>query len=522
MFEKLLRPQAKKSLQEKYNDFLTYDASTNTLTISDEDTFKKIFKDKKVIGGLISKIAFSVACTKDMSKKSGFEAQDKLGRSYKKKETHKKQFVEDNIKGKFIYYNSPSTGFCIGDIFSYIYKKQNNEVKKDFGNELQTLQQTGYEDSIAFSCDYVSLDYLVDKENSIQELDDLAIDSTSYLFTGILGNCDTRQRSKLQGILYAIDKNLFQIYQFLKNSDTTGLTKYFREKFNYTKDKEQELIHLLVADNDCRKKIKEQIKTENDFTFDTILGYYVDRLYRWKPKGNGLYYDKTTPDQTHLKNILEVRKICYQLEISNDEKYLSKFIEEDLLHEWRLKEKKYFQYEEKANALRLSNEPNHGLHIFIKNLLLVIISPVIMIPAYIFSLLYHVIPQPIKKHKLWKSRWLKPLLDLPYKLVDAITTTIWIFTSNPSYLYSVGSVFLVFELISSISHIFKKHFPDIGNLPVLSSFSLENYKFEEWSNLSLSSIIYSYLIVFIITLIFLSRKHLELKENKKYVYRNEQ
>lgn len=526
LFEKLLEPQAKHSLQEKHNKFLSYDASNNTLTISDEETFKEIFDDKKIIGGLISKIAFSVACAASMEDKPGFDALDKLGRSYKKR-AETKTFIEDNISGKFIYYNSPSTGFCIGDIFSKIYEKNitNKTVNKDFGQELKTLQEENHKNSIAFSCDYVSLDYLIDKKTSILELDDLATDSKSYLFTGILGNCDSRKKLKLQGLLYAIDKNLFQISQFLKDGDTTGLTKYFRQKFSYTKAKEQELINLLVADNDCRNNIKKDIDTDEDFTFDTILGYYVNRLYRWKPKGKGLYYNKTTPNLNHLKNILELRKESFQLSISTDENDLSTFIEVDLLHEWRLKESIYFKYEEKANSLRLENENKHFLYKTLINLLLIIASPIIMIPSYFLTGICRIIPQYCWRQKL--REWLQTQIKWPFKLVDTLKTTIWTFTSNPSYLYSVGSAFLIFELASSISHVFNQHFPTIkGELPVLSSLNIQNYGFDKWFDIPVSLMIYIYIYIYlllaVVTLISLSRKHIELRESNKYVYRNEQ
>ena len=80
---------------------------------------------------------------------------------------------------------------------------------------------------------------------------------------------------KLRAFLYGIDKNLFAINKFLKDNDTIGLTRYFKQKFQYTESKQLELLDLLVGDQECREKIHSLINDINKpkFTFDTIIRY---------------------------------------------------------------------------------------------------------------------------------------------------------------------------------------------------------------------------------------------------------
>ncbi|MBL0259462.1 MAG: hypothetical protein IPQ10_00035 [Saprospiraceae bacterium] len=239
LFEKLLTSYTKSSLSsdKDFKEILSYDTEKDILSITDVNKFDTLFKDKKVIGGIISKIAFSVACSPSLEEKVKNDIynnqNEKFGRTHKRTSTQRK-FTKDEVTGHFIYYAEPSTGYCIGQIHSAVYNK--TKVKtEDFGQELKLLQQSAYTDSVAITCDYVSLDFLINKERNLDteskvfEIEDLATVRENYLFTGILGNCELKNQNKLQALLYGIDKNLFEIFRFLKESNTTGLTKFLKK-----------------------------------------------------------------------------------------------------------------------------------------------------------------------------------------------------------------------------------------------------------------------------------------------------
>ncbi|MEO5644133.1 MAG: hypothetical protein ABIQ40_04220 [Bacteroidia bacterium] len=486
LFEKLLTSYTKSSLSgdEKFKKILSYNADKKTLFITDKKEFGALFKDKKVIGGLISKIAFSVACSPNLEKKvtgDGYKNHpEKFGKSHKRTSIGK-AFTSTEVKGHFIYYDEPSTGFCVGQIHSAIYQKTSDKVKtKDFGNELKLLQEAQYNDSVAITCDYVSLDFLLykqknsDEENKVCEIEDLATVLENYLFTGILGNCELKNKTKLQALLYGIDKNLFEIFRFLKESDTTGLTKFFRRKFNYSDSKEQELLNLLIADNDCRDKIKADIHdiTKEEFTFDTIIRYYVDRLYKWKVWGN-LYYNKTIPSAPDLKRIAELRKEAIQSQNEISDPKICELIEQDLLSEWREKELEFFTYENEINQLELKEKFSDAF--------IFLFSPFLLF------------------RKTWRN---------------SLRTKLWLYVNKTSYLYTVGSLFLLFEIVSSMFHIFGFHIPKLGfNIPIGNCYHLP---------VNLGLILFVYLNAMIIVLILLSRRLLKLKENNRYIYRDEQ
>jgi hypothetical protein len=140
-FEELLTSQTKKKLVTKFPTLLKIE--NDVLIISHTDQFKKIFENKKVIGGLISKIAFSVAVSPDLNhivnSTSYKEAAEKFGFEHRKNAV-KKSFIENEITGKFIYYKQPSTGNCLGVIHAKNYNKfPINEQTADFGTELNLL-----------------------------------------------------------------------------------------------------------------------------------------------------------------------------------------------------------------------------------------------------------------------------------------------------------------------------------------------------------------------------------------------
>lgn len=492
-FEKLLTTYTKSTLSEdnKYKEYLEY--KNETLEIKDVGKFKDLFNDKKVIGGLISKIAFSVVGSPDIeavSNSDDYKGSDKFGKIHKRTAAGV-DFTKNIVTGKFLYYESPSTGHCIGEIHAAIYHKKQTATSaslvepKDFGNEIKTLGTNGYEKSIAITCDFVSLDYQLNKEvqNKIVELENFANDEhkTNYLFTGIMGNCETKNAEKLRSLLYGIDKNLYTIYKFLKDSNTTGLTKYFKRKFHYTDNRLSELLTLLIADETYKGEINSLIidKAKPEFTFDTIIRYYVDRLYRCKKYG-GLYFNSTSPVEDSLKNITELRYEAIQKPYPTADGFYKQFIENDMLSTWRKKETLFFKYEQNVNQLRLKEKPSDAL-ILLRT----------------------------------------PFMLFTKKMRNTLKTKLWLYASKPSYLYTVGSLFLIFEIVSSMSHLFGFHLPKMAIDWDLGDNNSEGKHHRFLSYINLGKIFFVYFNITVVTLILMSRNLLKLKENDKYVYRDE-
>lgn len=514
-FQALLTEREKGILAEKYSDILKqYDIKNDLLEMKADvsGAFKKICQRKKIIGGLVSKIAFSVvggskikiAANSDTNKtdrpgkKFGFLHKKYIYDSNGVKiDTTGKDFTKNNAKGYFIYYRYPSTGNCIGEIQAVIYNKKKDQsseeskvVEEDFGKELSKLQQAGYEDSIAFTCDFVSLDFLIKNprieraENDktlngsrIVEIENLAADEErNYMFTGILGNCETNNQSKLQTLLYGIDKNLFIINQYLNDNDPTGLTKYLKNKFNFHEGNEENLLELLVADANCRKDIKEKIYNPNDksFKFDTIIRYYVDRLFE-----QNLYYSKTIPESRDLNEMVKLRYHASESNKEVSDNILTRFLEEDLLSDWRKKEKTYFNYENEVNSLRLKEKRT--------DILTLLLAPFLIIFKCSRITLY---------------------------------AKLWFYISKPSYLYTIGSLFLILEVVSSLCHIFGYHIPyfDYSLSMCISETTYcipFNLKF-------INNFIFFYSNITIVMLILITRYLMKLKENDRYVYRDKE
>ncbi len=494
-FEKLLTPETKSSLtdtQSVYKDCIEYDEN-DSLVIKDITNFKELFLEKKVIGGLISKIAFSVAGSPDLeeiSNNESYKDKEKFGKIKDRKTLN--EFTKNVVTGKFIYYKSPSTGFCIGEIYASTYNKKkardidtDNTKKEEFGVEISRLKEDSFKSSIAITCDFVSLDFILKKERiegeqKIIEIEKLAEDdSKCYMFTGILGNCVTTNSEKLKALLYGIDKNLSYIHKSLKDSDTTGLTKYFKRKFNYSKSKEADLLNLLVADYKCIEEIQKMIDDDSkpNFSFDTIIRYYVDRLYKCKKYG-GLYFSSTIPSEDSLKNMIELRYES-QGQIFNASNSLGDFIQNDMLSEWRKTEKDFLTYEFIINEFQLKESK--------KDILKILASPILI----------------IKEN--WKLSFLRKL---------------WLYVRKPSYLYIIGSLFLIFEIISSFFHISGYHITLTTILELIGKNICQSTYF--WLHLFSKIIditVFIYFIAVVFVLIYYARELLKLKENDRYVYR---
>ena len=151
-----------------------------------------------------------------------------------------------------------------------------------------------------------------------------------------------------------------------------------------------------------------------------------------------------------------------------------------MLSTWRKKETLFFNYEQNVNQLRLKEKPSDALILLIT-----------------------------------------PFMLFTKKMRNTLKTKLWLYASKPSYLYTVGSLFLIFEIISSMSHLFGFHLPKMAIDWDLGYNDSEGKHHRLLPYINLGKMFFVYFNITVVTLIIMSRNLLKLKENDKYVYRDE-
>jgi hypothetical protein len=553
LFQYHLVDDTKKDICKDFDPILTecLEMKGNELVFKDLSIFKvKILqKYTKVIGGLVSKIAFLAVGSADIKDD---QCKDKnIGRLYLK-DSKPSNFGSEKILNSFIHYESPSTGNCIGEIYYNKFKIENphittyNSKFSEFGKELQYLLKSKFqkesddnwkevinnellEKSVAFSCDFISIDFLLDKHNyengqnqKIVELEDLAYGSKNFLFTGIIGNTKPENAEKLKALLYGIDFNLYKINSYLKKSDTTGLIQYLKTKLKYDDEKQDIVLDLLIADEYIKEYIKYHINSKSiQYSFENVLKYYVDRLREWKQVGN-LYYSKTTPVKQDLKELTELR---YRSENkpSNNIQY-ENFIFPDLLSDFRAGEARYFHLEEKALYKR-------------KIKWLIIFAPILLLKPF-YQLIGRGIQritnlEPVKDSpKLFQKigKGIQRITGKSYKyilkLFLPIEAALWVFVRRPLFLYLMGSIFILLEVTSSMFHIFHFSGFDLDKLSYYHSTTklvpgslTEHYSVLYSTNFGV--ILFGMFFIYFISAFILFTEISLLKQDSKYFYRNE-
>ena len=532
-FQSLLKIDTKKDICKDFDPIL----SECLEVINDELVFKDLPKFKiqilrkytRVIGGLVSKIAFLAVGSEDFKRKAADNIDKSLGRIYKEGNLPS-EFGIDNLHSYLFHYESPSTGFCIGKIYSDSYRNNSKtsiikSKKKDFGCELKYLSEKTFikhnntwkenpnrlfcRSSISLSCDYISIDFMLDKHNDsknprIVEVEDLAYDCTSnYMFTGIIGNTKPENSEKLKALLYGIDYNLFKITSYLKKSDTTGLIQYLKTKLKYDDEKQDIVLNLLIADESIKEYIKYQINNKSTtYSFESVLKYFVDRLREWKQVGN-LYYPNTIPIEKDLEAIAHLRFKSSGKNSQNEIKYKD-FLYEDLLDDYREDENKFFLLEKQA------------LYKAKWEKWLIVFAPVLLINAIVQMLRW------LLKSITGKSIRIKLIqrFFLPFEVA------LWYFVRRPIFLYLMGSLFILLEITSSMFHIF--HFPglmlDKLNHSHIVRELVPGSLTEHYSvihTINIGEILFGIFFIYLVAIFFSFRQLSQFKQDGKYFYRNE-
>lgn len=531
-FQSLLKIDTKKDICSNFDPILKECLNVDKngeLIFIDLLKFKTqiLKKYTKVIGGLVKKIAFLAVGSEDFKRIPADSLEGGLGRIYKDK-NQPSQFGINNLTNYLFHYESPSTGYCIGKMYFDSYRNASPNLikskKRDFGCELKYLSEKIYskennswkqspnqlfcKGSISLSCDYISIDFLLDKHNEnknprIVELEDLAYDSTEdYMFTGIIGNTKPENSEKLKALLYGIDYNLYKITSYLKKSDTAGLIQYLKSKLRYDDEKQDIVLNLLIADECIKDIIKSQINNKTAaYTFESVLKYFVDRLREWKQVGN-LYYQNTIPVEKDLKALSLLRFKSSGINSSNI-KYRD-FLYEDLLDEYREDENKYFLLEKQA------------LYKAKWKKLLIVFAPLLIINAIAQMFRWLV------KNITGKSIRLKLIsrFFLPFE------AALWYLVRRPIFIYLMGSLFILIEITSAMFHIF--HFPGlmIDKLDysyivteLVPGSSTEHYSVEHI--IHIGEILFGIFFIYLVAMFFSFRKLSLYKQVGKYFYRNE-
>lgn len=488
--------------------------------ISADSLRKLISSEKNIIGGMISKLAISVVANHSIAgtrQNRIFQNVELFGSNPLKDETAQK-FTGENIK-QFIFYEYPSTGNCFGKIYADIYKKEaiEDSPHKDFGEEIVFLTKTTQKPSYAFSCDYVAIDYRKDFEETtdekVIEIKDFTKSSDGFLFTGFVANTNEKNINKLKGFLYGVDKNLFEIDNYLQNEEITGLVNYIKSKLPREKDMLNSVLKMLVADKDCFKKINDKVKEEKDpFNLDNVITMFAKRLSEWQAFGRennlGLYYTTTsvtTDVKDDLVNIYILRKKAFQNgDIPEEEiKSISSSIYTDLLDDWRNKEMAEI-VELNRQAFNLQNQWRKQ-------------ESALLNKEKSTKYFYH------KKvfYKILKT----PLCIFSKKITIEIRVLIWSMLSKPTFLYWIGVAFILFEILSGVAHLSHAYINDFPHIPIVyPTYSKENgFKLQhtEFNLNVIINIVIGYLTVVIAISVFMGYGLIRKKQLEKYVYKHE-
>jgi len=489
-FQELLTPKTKESLYKPespiYCEWL--EPSDGELTIKQTgaalDGFRALIKSKRIIGGMISKIALAIVCESTLAKKSEvapFKDEENFG---KVSNPTKQAFTNTHVTG-LICYERPSTGYIIGNLFANIYGKKIHPAL--FGDEIDEIQKPEHSHSLAVTCDFVSVDYLTSKEGVvlegrelIGEISNLAEDDgKSYAFTGILGNSESkRHRESLRALLYGIDRTLFYINRFLDSSDTTGLIRYLKERLFRPNGSHVELYRLLVANTYCRDQIIKWVEDpkNKDFEIDTLVRYYVLRLLRCHGDGP-MYSASTAPDLNSLKNLVDLR--LPNRAGDSAETVIHPYIEDDLLEDWRKDEKRIVKYDAEASKGGLG---------------------------------------------VWKTLGLikAPFWARTDEGTDGLHTRLWGYIGNPLFLILIGTAFIWFEVLSGFLHISGHHV----SMHALVEFVCDHGYATEWRSCLMNAamcvdwLFLAYMAIVFWVLISQARGLIELQKKERFVYRD--
>jgi len=532
-FIKILNPKIQKKLAADFSDVIAHGKDPEDEFTSDaqEDyyiknlhSFRKLLSTKKVVGGLISKLALAVVGNKNLELETQANTYANLELFGTDPLTHptQSQFTK-NVITKFVYYPKPSTGNCFGLVYNRIYEKTANKEneQKDFGEEIEYVIQHDQEKCLAFSCDYVAIKYRM-LNKSIITLKDYADNDKNYMFSGIIANDTSLTANKLKMFLYAIDKNLSIVNQFISSEypDTIGLTKYFKTKFYAKNPKSHEILKMIVADKQCYEEIIKKIEkhhTSEPYDIDDVIAYYVESLAQWQGSvdGAGFYYTTTIPNKQHLIQIYRLRLKAYNSrdsDLSEEEKNnIDNFIATDLLKDWRHELAKINEYNKflhsAANFQITLLTPKNGLRKWINSRF----NDLIRIICYTLLFLILALP-PL------------PLLLFIHGIREFVRKLLWVPISNPLTIYTLGSIFIALEITASIAHLVEArpfervtHFLAI-KVPYWTRTFEDGTKKLLWLNIEGKEALWIILTVFFSFSILISRKLLNLKYKEKYIY----
>lgn len=387
-------------LRNVFNEF--YAALSDIEQISFKDNHCDLFMDNdivvaklkkeinnkviKIIGGLISRVAFSLIGNQELGTQIKNEAKPFVGRTHFGDAL--RPFAKTKIKN-VIYFPEPSTGHCVGSILRDSFgsaSEMPSPEKTEYGKEIDeilNLDTSKAGNTLALTCDFVSVDFINSKGFDVKEKDSdgniiyeelkddkgtiiLGLDrkpapdktkpkykkknqklfeiedwvmsrTKTAMFTGILAVIPEEEEKKglIQAFLYGIDKNLFEIN---KNIDKgkTALASYFKSKLdmNHPKLNEETLLKLLIA----------YPEIEGKCTIDELIYFYVNRLTKWKKEESPLYYNSIKPDFDDLKEIYKIRLKGYSQTSNLSDVDLHSFVQYDLLNQWHKDEKKIYSY----------------------------------------------------------------------------------------------------------------------------------------------------------------------------------
>jgi len=288
----------------------------------------------KVIGGLISKIAFSLIGANNLNKYiTNFDTPYVCSSLDCDNDTAVGNFAANSIE-RLIHPPKPSTGYCLSQILAYKFRKANKNIElitKNFGEEIQTLKKlpTKKNKTIAFSCDFVSIDY--SEEKGICEVEDWTYNSYDVLFTGLLANFldgkNIEKEKAINAFLYAVDKNLYELNNHLK-SGKNKLNAFLDSKLNGNNEMKDTLLKLLVSDKTTEDNIASHL--------DEALYSFSNRLKKlYDEKKYSLYYETTDIKANDLINICKIRFKGYNETKEVNDIMINKYIKLSTQKEWK-------------------------------------------------------------------------------------------------------------------------------------------------------------------------------------------
>ncbi len=277
----------------------------------DLDKFSGFLKEKdlKIVGGLVSKLAFIVVGNNNLIPSHNSDPPHEIGGIFGALMPD----AEKSIK-KIISYDYPSTGFCIGKIINNQIPTQIEFKHKDFGQELSNIDKN----QISISCDFVAINKRA-SQNEFVSLEDYIAHSSNITFTGIMARNNDNKIQQIKAFLWAIDKNLHEIFQYINQGDKNGMKMYFQERLKRHKDFKQ----VLVADSEFAED------SSNDIS--KLINTFIDNLFKWKRKSSKyLFYSTVKPISLDICRMYNIRLRSAsddELDLKNNENESMKIID---------------------------------------------------------------------------------------------------------------------------------------------------------------------------------------------------